>query len=155
MRKVKHILILVAAVLLVAGCSPAKKVKDIRLTSWEIRDVKPQGFRGLNATIAVGIDNPAMSVTIDRLEGLIHTNEKEFARFETTSGIQLAGKSEQVYEVPCSFSLCDGFTILHVFALMETQNLDDLNVDVVARVRVKGISKTLRYSDISIKDWIK
>ena len=38
---------------------------------------------------------------------------------------------------------------------METQNLDDLNVDVVARVRVKGISKTLRYSDISIKDWIK
>ena len=105
MRKVKHILLLVVAVLLVAGCSPAKKVKDIRLTSWEIRDVKPQGFRGLNATIAVGIDNPAMSVTIDRLEGLIHTNEKEFARFETTSGIQLAGKSEQVYEVPCSFSL--------------------------------------------------
>ena len=96
-----------------------------------------------------------MSVTIDRLEGLIHTNEKEFARFETTSGIQLAGKSEQVYEVPCSFSLCDGFTILHVFALMETQNLDDLNVDVVARVRVKGIPKTLRYTDISIKDWIK
>ncbi len=130
-----------------------RKVKHI--PSWEIRDVKPQGFRGLNATIAVGIDNPAMSVTIDRLEGLIHTNEKEFARFETTSGIQLAGKSEQVYEVPCSFSLCDGFTILHVFALMETQKLDDLNVDVVARVRVKGIPKTLRYTDISIKDWIK
>ena len=155
MRKVKHILLLLVAVLLVAGCSPAKKVKDIRLTSWEIRDVKPQGFRGLNATIAVGIDNPAMNVTIDRLEGLIHTNEKEFARFETTSGIQLAGKSEQVYEVPCSFSLCDGFTVLHVFALMETQNLDALNVDVVARVRVKGIPKTLRYTDISIKDLIK
>ena len=67
MRKVKHILLLVTAVLLVAGCSPAKKVKDIRLTSWEIRDVRPQGFRGLNATIAVGIDNPATSVTIDRL----------------------------------------------------------------------------------------
>lgn len=155
MRKVKHILLLVVAVLLVAGCSPAKKVKDIRLTSWEIREVKPQGFRGLNATIAVGIDNPAMSVTIDRLEGMIHSAEREFARFETTSGVQLAGKSEQVYEVPCTFSLCDGFNVLHVFALMETRNLDDLTVDVVARVRVKGISKTLRYSDISIKDWIK
>ena len=92
---------------------------------------------------------------IDRLEGMIHTAEREFARFETTSGVQLAGKSEQVYEVPCTFSLCDGFNVLHVFALMETQNLDDLSVDVVARVRVKGISKTLRYSDISIKDWIK
>ena len=155
MRKVKHILILVAAVLLVAGCSPMNKVKDIRLTSWEIREVKPQGFRGLNATVAVGIDNPSMSVTIDRLEGMIHTAEREFARFETTSGVQLAGKSEQVYEVPCTFSLCDGFNVLHVFALMETQNLDDLSVDVVARVRVKGISKTLRYSDSSIKDWIK
>ena len=38
---------------------------------------------------------------------------------------------------------------------METQKLDDLTVDVVARVRVKGIPKTLRYTDISIKDWIK
>ena len=66
MQKVKHILLLVTAVLLVAGCSPARKFKDIRLTSWEIRDVRPQGFRGLNATIAVGIDNPATSVTITR-----------------------------------------------------------------------------------------
>ena len=30
-----------------------------------------------------------------------------------------------------------------------------VTVDVVARVRVKGIPKTLRYTDISIKDWIK
>ena len=96
MRKVKHIFLLVVAVLLVAGCSPAKKVKDIRLTSWEIRDVKPQGFRGLNATIAVGIDNPAMSVTIDRLEGMIHTDEKEFARFENADDSDLT-VTEQTY----------------------------------------------------------
>jgi hypothetical protein len=38
---------------------------------------------------------------------------------------------------------------------METRKLDDLTVDVVARVRVKGLAKTLRYTDISIKDWIK
>ena len=143
------------ALLLAGGCNTVEKIKNIRVTSATLASLTPTGFRSLEATFLVGIDNPATSVTIDRLEGMIHADEKEFARFETTSGIQLAGKSEQVYEVPCTVSLCEGFTVLHVFALMETQKLDDLTVDVVARVRVKGIPKTLRYTDISIKDWIK
>ena len=155
MRKVKHIRILLAALLVLAGCSSVRKVQDIRLTSWEIRQVAPQGFRGLNAVIAVGIDNPAMDLTVERLEGLIHSDGREFARFETTEGVALAGKSEQVVDIPCTVSLCEGFNLLHVFALMETRNMDDLTADVVARVRAKGISKTLRFTDISIKDWIR
>ena len=67
------IVILVMISFVLGGC---RKVKDISVTSVELEAVSPQGFKGLNVYVAVGIDNPALQIGLEDIQGTLKHSGK-------------------------------------------------------------------------------
>ena len=106
MKAWKHIGIFLVAALVACSCG-VSKVKDISLTSVGIQYIVPTSARSMDAKLELGINNPAMGFAVQEVTGTVRYNEKELAHF-MTGPLQLEGKSEQVYELPCTVTLAEG-----------------------------------------------
>ena len=120
MKAWKHIGIFLVAALVACSCG-VSKVKDITLTSVGIQYIVPTSARSMDAKLELGINNPAMGFAVQEVTGTVRYNEKELAHF-MTGPLQLEGKSEQVYELPCTVTLAEGAAYWDLYAVMGGKN---------------------------------
>ena len=138
MLRFKRILPIVATVLTLclAGCNRIEQIKNIQMTSWALESVTPVGLRGLEAELAVGIENPAMQFTLEDIEGVLFYKGTEFVVYTA----HLGGE----------------FSLLGALGLLRNYDLADFTTDIQARVRLKsGVSKKLTFKDIPIKELVE
>ena len=128
MKVIRQIGIFLVAALLACSCG-VSKVKDIALTSVGIQYIVPTSARSKDAKLLLGINNPAMSFAVQEVTGTIRYEDKPIAFFYT-SGIELQGKSEQVYELPCTVTLADGASLLDVLVIASKRSLEGLKADI-------------------------
>ena len=157
MLRFKRILPIVATVLTLclAGCNRIEQIKNIQMTSWALESVTPVGLRGLEAELAVGIENPAMQFTLEDIEGVLFYKGTEFVVY-TADPITVKGKSAAVYPLTCAAHLGGEFSLLGALGLLRNYDLADFTTDIQARVRLKsGVSKKLTFKDIPIKELVE
>ena len=156
MKRWKHIGIFIVAAILCCSCG-VSKVKDISLTSVGIAYILPTSTRSLDAKLLLGIDNPAMSFAVQDITGTIRYKDKPIAHFVTGS-IELQGKTQQEYELPCSIVLDDGASILDVLVIAAKRSLDGLKADIniQAALRKNGVLRApYRFKDLDISQFTK
>ncbi len=156
MKRCKHIGIFIVAALLCCACGMSK-VKDISLTSVGIAYILPTSTRSMDAKLLLGIDNPAMSFAVQDITGTVRYQDKPIAHF-TTGSIELQGKTEQVYELPCTIVLDEGASILDVLVIAAKRSLDGLKADVniQAAIRKNGVLRApFKYKDLEISQFTK
>lgn len=140
---------LAAAALLAGGCTLAK-VRDISITSVGVKYLVPTSTRSVDAVLRLGVNNPSIPFTVHDLDGLIRQGDKLWATF-TSTGTDIQGQSEQVYELPCTIVLADGVSFLDVLALAARRQLDGITADINLPVEVKrGVGTTLHFKDIDL-----
>ena len=61
--RIRQIVFIVLAAVLLAGCG---RLKDIAVTSCALDSLTPRGFRGLDAELLVGINNPALESGVSK-----------------------------------------------------------------------------------------
>ncbi len=152
MKKVRNILlaaVLAVTVLLAGGCT-LSRIKDISITSVGVKYLVPTSTRSVDAVLRLGVNNPAMPFTVHDLEGLIHQEDKPIAIF-TSAGTSIEGKTEQVYELPCTITLAEGVSFLDVLAIAARRSLKGLTADLDLPVITKsGVGTTLHFKDIDL-----
>ena len=156
MKLWKHIGIFLVAALLCCSCGMSK-VKDISLTSVGIAYILPTSTRSMDSKLLLGIDNPAMSFAVQDITGTVRYQDKPIAHF-TTGSMELQGKTEQVYELPCTIVLDEGASILDVLVIAAKRSLDGLKADVniQAAIRKNGVLRApFRYKDLDISQFTK
>ena len=136
MKAIKHIGIFLVAALLAVSCG-VSKVKDISLSSVGIAYVVPTSMRSMDAKLLLGINNPAMSFAVQEITGTIRYEEKPIAHFSTGS-IELEGKTDKVYELPCTVALSEKVSLLDLLAIAAHRSMEGLTADVKLRVSLKG-----------------
>ena len=135
MKAFRHILVLVAVALSAASCG-VSKIKDITLTSVGLQYIVPTSFRSMDAKLLLGIDNPAMGFTVTEVTGTLRYKDKPIANFVTGS-LELQGKTEQVYEFPCSITLAEGASMLDVMVIASQRSLKNMKADVNVQAALK------------------
>ncbi len=135
MKAFRHILLLLAAAFLAASCG-VSKIKDIALTSVGLQYIVPTSFRSMDAKLLLGIDNPAMGFTVTEVNGTLRYKDKPIANFVTGS-LELQGKTEQVYEFPCTITLAEGASMLDVLLIASQRSLKNLKADVNVQAALK------------------
>ena len=156
MKAYKHIGIFLVAALLVCSCG-VSKVKDISLTSVGIAYMVPTSLRSMDGKLLLGIDNPAMGFAVQEVTGTVRYEDKEIAHFQTGS-IELAAKSEQVYELPCTVTLAEGASLLDLLVIASKRSLDGLkaDIDVQAALKKNGILRApYKFRDLDISQFSK
>ena len=141
--------LLCAAVLCLTGCGD---IRDLEVTSVQIESITPNGLRGVNVGLAVGIDNPAFQVGLSEIEGSLKLSGKVLGRM-TMDPFVLRARSAEIYHLDASLSIEQGVTLMEILSLADMETLNKCMVDVSVKATLKGgISKRLQFNDIPLTD---
>ena len=156
MKLLKHIGIFLAVALLASSCGMSK-IKDISLSSVGIAYIVPTSMRSMDGKLLLGINNPSISFAVQEVTGTIRYEEKPIAHFSTGS-IELQGKTDLVYELPCTVTLADGASLLDVLVIASKRSLNGLKVDVDiwGGLKKNGVIRApLKFRDLDISKFSK
>lgn len=153
MKAFRHIGIFLLAALALCSCG-VSKVRDMSLTSVGIMYIVPTSARSMDAKLELGINNPAMAFAVQEVTGTVRYNDKELAHF-MTGPMQLEGKTEQVYELPCTITLAEGASLLDILIVASKGNLKGLkaDVDIYAALKKNGVLRApFRFRDLDLHE---
>lgn len=156
MKALRHIGIFIAAALALCSCG-LSKVKDIAITGVGVAYIVPTSARSVDAKLLLDIDNPARSLAVHEVSGVIRYNDKSIAHF-VTGPLELEGKTVQTYEVPCTVVLDEGVSILEVFLIASKSSLEGLKADVDIQGALKKnsvLKKPISFRDLDISQFKK
>lgn len=143
------LVVLMATVML--GLTGCNKLKQIRVTSFDIEAVSPQGLRSLNVFVAVGVDNPAFQIGLSEIEGTLKYSGKIIGKL-AMDPFTLQAKSAEIYHLKALVSLAEGAGLRDLAVLMDQEALNECLVDIQVRPELKsGLAKTITLKDIPLK----
>ena len=141
--------LLCAVTLCLSGCGD---IRDLEVTSVQIESIAPNGIRGVNVWLAVGIDNPAFHVELSDIEGSLKLSGKVLGRMAMDPFV-LHARSAEIYHLRTTLNIEPNVTLTEVLALMDKETLNKCLVDVSVKATLKGgISKRLNFNDIPLTD---
>lgn len=141
--------LLCAVTLCLTGCGD---IRDLEVTSVQIESITPNGLRGVNVGLAVGIDNPAFQVGLSEIEGSLKLSGKVLGRM-TMAPFVLRARSAEIYHLEASLSIEQGVTLMEILSLTDMETLNKCMVDVSVKATLKGgVSKQLNFNDIPLTD---
>ena len=142
------ILVVSVMALALAGCG---KVKDITVTSLQLESIAPQGLKGIDVYMAVGIDNPAFQIGLEDIHGSLKHSGKVLGRV-TMDPMVLQRKSAEIYHVKAFLSLGEDAGLRDLLMLTNIEKLYECTVDVSATPRLKsGLGTPITLKDIPLK----
>ena len=141
--------LLCAVTLCLTGCGD---IRDLEVTSVQIESITPNGLRGVNVGLAVGIDNPAFQVGLSEIEGSLKLSGKVLGRMNMAPFV-LRARSAEIYHLEASLSIEQGVTLMEILSLTDMETLNKCMVDVSVKATLKGgVSKRLNFNDIPLTD---
>ena len=151
MRNFKHNILLLIVSVLTLGLTGCGKVKDITVTSVQIESIAPQGLKGINVYMAVGIDNPAFQIALEDIHGALKHSGKVLGRV-AMDPIVLQRKSAEIYHMKAFVSLGEDARLRDLLMLTDMDKLYECTVDVSAVPRLKsGLGAPIHLKDIPLK----
>lgn len=130
------------------GC---KNVKDIRVTSVNVESIAPQGLKGVNVFLAVGIDNPAFQIALEDIDGAVKHSGKVLGRV-TVDPFTIWARSAEIYHVKAFVTLGEDARLKDLLLLTDMTKLYECTVDVSATPRLKnGLGAPITITDIPLK----
>lgn len=142
------ILVVSVMALALAGCG---KVKDITVTSLQLESIAPQGLKGIDVYMAVGIDNPAFQIGLEDIHGSLKHSGKVLGRV-TMDPMVLQRKSAEIYHVKAFLSLGEDAGLRDLLMFTNIEKLYECTVDVSATPRLKsGLGTPITLKDIPLK----
>ncbi|MBR4774994.1 MAG: hypothetical protein IK008_02735 [Bacteroidales bacterium] len=156
MKTIRYIGLIVLAAVMLSSCGICK-VKDISISSVGIAYIVPTSNRSMDGKLLLGINNPAMSFAIQDVIGTVRYKEKPIVYFRT-DGLELQGKSNKIYELPCTVVLADGASLLDILIIASKRSLDGLkaDVDIQAALKKNGILRApYSFRDLDLSSFSK
>ncbi len=143
------------AVVCLSSCSGIKKLEELRITSAKIDKIVPNGLRGAELGLLLGIDNPGTQITLSEISCDVKRFGKVLGKV-ALDPVTIKAKTEEVHDLDMDVTLGDGTTILDLGGLLNKGALEELTVDVRTKVKIKGgVSKNLVYNDLPLKELIE
>lgn len=151
MKKLVYKLLVIslsACLMTLAGC---KKVKDVKITSVQLEALAPQGLTGLNAFLAVGIDNPAFQVRLEDITGALKHSGKVIGRL-AMDPFTVYGRSAEIYHLKALLTIGEDATLKDIMLLTDMARLNECVVDISLKAELKsGVSAPIEIKDIPLK----
>ena len=149
MKRIVKVLILAIAALSASSCGIAK-IKDLSVSSLGVKYLAPTSNRSLKGTLLLGLDNPSIDFTVSNVEGVVRYYERDMVNF-TAGELPVQGKSDQVYELPCTATLCDGVSLLDLLVIASKKSLEGMTADVSLNASLKnGVTLPLTFKKIDL-----
>ena len=142
---------LFAALSLSASCGDPH---DIKLESYDITSLALNGLRGVDASLALEINNPSVKLKVTDIEGRLCRDTTTIAYFSAEDFV-LKRKCTEVYPINCTMNLDKGVTLLDVLNLVKNYKTSDILVDLSANVSHGPVKRSVVRNGIPVKKLIE
>lgn len=150
-RFFRYACLLFASLLLLSGCADLKKIQQIQMNDVKVEGISRNGMRGMTLNLSVEVDNPAPSLELTEISGLLENSGKVLGRF-ALDPLTLQGKTACRYHLKADLTLGEGASLFDLGRLMDKNTLEACTVDLNANVRIgKGRSRKVRFDDVPVK----
>ena len=151
MNKICNILkafVLTAAALCLASC----KMNEVKVTSCDIAQVMPTGFRSARITLSLGVDNPAREFSVTDIQAVVKLSGEE-AGILKADDVTVKARTSQTYTIPVQANLT-GDALHSVFDVTKITDYSQVTVDFSATLR-SGIFfvKKFQFTDIPLQEF--
>ena len=148
-RKVFVILIAILALVLssVTGC---RKYEQIRVTSGKLESISMSGFKAVDLTLIVEIDNPAGRVTVQEAEGTLRHFGKIIGKV-TLAPLVLLPRTHTEYTVEAHVELAGGLGFKDLMSLADSSKWNEYVVDLTFSGKASGVAIKRSLKDIPLK----
>lgn len=145
------ILLLSVMLLALSGCKSVRNVKNISVSSVKVEAIAPQGLQGINVFLAIGVDNPAMQITLENINGALKYSGKVLGRV-SVDPFTLQARSAEIYHLRAFVTLGEDATLKDLLMLTDMTKLQECMVDVSVTSRLKGgLGAPINLKDIPLK----
>ena len=145
------IVLLSVMLLALSGCKSVRNVKNISVSSVKVEAIAPQGLQGINVFLAIGVDNPAMQITLENINGALKYSGKVLGRV-SVDPFTLQARSAEIYHLRAFVTLGEDATLKDLLMLADMTKLQECMVDVSATPRLKGgLGAPINLKDIPLK----
>lgn len=151
MMKRKNILLYIALtfMLLLSGCN---RLKDVRLLSYSVASITPNGLRGANAELTLSVENPGSQFTVYDVDGVLYYKGQEFVKY-TAEPITIKARTTQLYPLFVNARLGSNFNLVQLFYLMSDYDINDFSTDINGVVKTKvGFKKKVNMKGLPVKN---
>jgi len=149
--KRKGLIVLIAILALalssVTGC---RKYEQIRVTSGKLESISMNGFKAVDLTLLVGIDNPAGKVTVKEAEGTVRHFGKIIGKV-TLAPLVLLPRTHAEYTVEARVQLAGGLGFKDLMSLADPAKWNEYVVDLTFSGKASGVAIKKSLKDIPLK----
>ena len=139
--KINHIasrlIIAIIAFAMLASCSGVKKLQQMEVKSYKIESIVPHGFRSIDGTIAITVNNPGSRISMTECSGTVYDGDKALVDF-TIEDFTINGKCEGKYPITVNAELGRGISLFSLKSLISS-NFDNYTVDIHGKAKIKGL----------------
>ena len=139
--------LLVFAILSLTGCH---KYEQIRVISGELESVAMNGFKSIDVSLSVQVDNPAGKVVVQTAEGTLKHFGKVIGKVDLAP-VELTPRSVAKYSVAAHVELAPGLGLKDIMGLANPRKMEELVVDVSVAVKASGVKMKRNINDIPLK----
>ncbi len=159
MKNYRRIAALAAAFIMIAlscsSCGGLKKLEEIKVTSFDIAGISPHGFRNIDFSVNLGVDNPGTQISLSELSCDLKDSGKVIGNV-IVDPFTLHAKSNVIYPLKASLSLEQAVNFYDITRLVTGSRLDSVKVDVHAKLKLKsGASRAYEFKDIPLKQLLE
>ncbi len=134
---------LVCALVALTGCSAVKnaavnRLKEIKVTSFKVDRIVPQGLKSLEASFYVGIDNPTIKLSLSDVTVQLFNKDTELGTF-ALDPFTIEGHAESICLLTGTASLPPSGSLFTLLGALGGTSKDELTVVVHAVGKGAGI----------------
>lgn len=150
MKRVVELFLTLVAAFCIASCSGS--FKDIKVTSCDIVSISPRGLSAFDASLNLGISNPAPQVTLSEMYAIIKMDQVPCLHL-TAEDVTIAPRSEAIYNASFHGTLDENFNPFALLQLLNRPDETELTADISFRGTLRsGLGKYFEYKGVPIKE---
>lgn len=156
-HKVKRkgsILLVALLSFILLSMTACRRYEQVKVVSGEVQSVSMNGFKAMDVSLMIGIDNPAGKIVVQKAEGTLKHFGKVIGKV-TLAPLTLLPRSSVVYPVQAHVELSAGLGFKDLLALADPKRYEELAVDISFSGRASGVVLKKQFNDIPLKQLLE
>lgn len=148
-------LIILVMTLLLVGLTGCGKIKEIKVNSAKVENIRPYGLRGADLGFVVEIDNPAIQIKLSDMQADVEYCGKVLGKV-TVDPFTMKGRSVETYHLKAKMILDEGLSFYDMLMLLDKNFMEKCLVDITVKGKLRGgLSKTVTKNDVPLKKLVE
>ncbi len=155
MKRALYLVLVVACALLFGSCNAERQAEKMRekIRFEGIDEITPHGLSGIDAVVSV-VNETRHKITLEEAELTLNYSRNKVLMLQLRDVVELPKRFEGQLEITTRMKVYDPLSAIVVLNRLRSQNFDQMNVTIDAKVKVGPVRKNIFVADMELQKFL-